>query len=484
MNKNFVTDIIESFNEEEIESFRQFLASPYFNKGNNSIFSALLFDVLLDVCQKKKISELEKSTLFEKIFPGKPIVESKIDKLMSELKAQLQTFLVTEAHLSEENEIKRALELTVEMRKRKLENRFVQSLESVKKLVQENLKESVPSEYYNFQIAFEEHNWQSVYNKARGDLNLHNAIYQLEAYYEIQKTEFLNRLLLQQRMSKLPNTVEKIFDSNWNPTQAPAKRSVIFEITWQIHLLLKEPSPGVEGFFRLLKLLRAHEQEIHPESLAELYAYLRGFCVSLINDKQFNFFEVLHEIHKDNLERGYLFYENQISPSAFMNITQVALSVQDITWAKQFINQYKGFVAGENETLDFFRMNLALCLFAEKKYEEAMDNIPFGSSYSAYHLMAKRLELKIYYEMRSELLEFKIDAFKMFISRAGKNVLSPRLYETFVNFINILRQLNQSNGIKDNNRARQLEKRIKEKELIAEESWLLEKARELGHRKK
>ncbi len=97
--------------------------------------------------------------------------------------------------------------------------------------------------------------------------------------------------------------------------------------------------------------------------------------------------------------------------------------------------------------------------------------------------MARRLELKIYYELQSELLPSKIDAFKMYISRAGNKTFSPNLSELFTNFGNFVLQLSQSLP-GDKKRSEQLISRIEAKKLVGERGWLLEKARELGESKK
>ncbi len=97
--------------------------------------------------------------------------------------------------------------------------------------------------------------------------------------------------------------------------------------------------------------------------------------------------------------------------------------------------------------------------------------------------MARRLELKIYYELHSDLLDHKIDAFKMFISRAGRKVFSANLHELFTNFVNFVRQLSQSQGPQAKKRSQTLIKRINEKKMVAERLWLLEKAKELGEKR-
>ena len=121
--------------------------------------------------------------------------------------------------------------------------------------------------------------------------------------------------------------------------------------------------------------------------------------------------------------------------------------------------------------------------FAEKNFDKALDVIPFGFTYSTYHLMARRLELKIYFETNSDLLPSKVDAFKMFVSRAGSKSLSPNHFEMLTNFGNFVLQLSQSMP-GDKKRSDQLVARIEAKKLVSERAWLLEKARELGEKLK
>ncbi|MBL7825063.1 MAG: hypothetical protein JNJ57_00420, partial [Saprospiraceae bacterium] len=188
---------------------------------------------------------------------------------------------------------------------------------------------------------------------------------------------------------------------------------------------------------------------------------------------------ILHEIHRDNLQRGYFYHEGKIPANAFLNITQHALRAQKHFWAFQFVDSHKDLILGENESHDFYKMNLALYYFAEKKYEEALQIIPFTSTNIYYHLMARRLELKIFYELRSDILPSKIDAFKMFVSRAGNKTFSKHLSELFTNFGNFVYQLSLSIP-GDKKRSEQLLKRINSKKLVGERGWLIEKAQEIG----
>jgi hypothetical protein len=483
MTSTFAIDVIQTLNPQEAEDFKLFLASPYFRKGYNTEGVIILFETLSRAIQGGQIGTVEKEDIHQVLFPEKPYIESKIDKLMSELKRLLERFLLAQRYLSDQNEDIQLLDLTKEMRLRGLESRYQQSIEKVKKHVDIERQDSLKSLFFRLRVAIEEQEWHSTYNRVRGDLNIPETIQSLDNYYFAYKTWMFNQFMFMKRATSLSGPAENIGENAWQVPDSAVISSAFLKICWKVNLLLKKHPPKIEDFQSLLLDIRSNEHKLSSESLSEFYAYLRNFCVILIDHGHTQIHAVLHEINQDNLERGYFYLEGKISPNACLSITQTAISVGDVTWATKFIEAHEGKIMDENETKDFYRMNKALCLFGEKKYEQALDIIPFGSTYSFYHLMARRLELKIYYELRSDLLDHKIDAFKMFISRAGRKVFSQNLHELFTNFVNFVRQLNQSDGPQAKHRSQTLIKRISEKEMVAERLWLLEKAKELGTKK-
>ncbi|MDX1912309.1 MAG: hypothetical protein SFV22_12525 [Saprospiraceae bacterium] len=476
MTQTFAIDVIQTLHSDEANEFRLFLESPYFMQGFKQEGVRPLFEALYLAVQNGTIETLEKEDLHEQLFPGREYVESKLDKLMSELKRLLERFVLVQRYLSDDNEAQQLLDISVDMRLRGLETRYQQALEKTKKKADHAGGESLKSLFFRYRLAMEEQEWHSTFNKGKGDLNIPETINHLDVYYFAHRLWMQNHLLFMQRAASIPITLEQIVDI----PQKALQSSHFLDISRDVHVLLNKDALHENDFNQILHKIQSHEQSLSPESLAEFYAYLRNLCVILIDAGHTHIHAVLHEINKDNLRRGYFYLHGKISPNACLSMMQTALSVNDIPWASEFIEVHKDNILGENETQDFYRMNKALCLFGEKKYEEALEMIPFGSTYSFYHLMARRLELKIHYELRSELLDHKIDAFKMFISRAGRKVFSANLHELFTNFVNFVRQLSQSDGPQARQRSQTLLKRISEKERVAERLWLLEKARELG----
>ena len=483
MTTTFAIDVIQSLQAKEVEDFRVFLESPYFNKGYNAEAVKPFFEILYETIQNGAFESIEKQDLYRLLYADKSFVESKIDKLMSDLKRLLERFLLTQRYFSTQNETQHLLDLSTEMRLRGLGVRYQQVLEKTKKHADTLEQESLKTLFFRYQLAMEEQEWHSTYNKVRGDLNIPQTINQLDIFYFANKTWMLNHLMFMQKATSLNSPLENVGEWVWKVPPEILTNSIFLNIAWDVHLLLKKQSYKEEDFYPLLRKIQSSETKLSPESLAAFYSYLRNLCVLMIESGNIHAHLILHEINRANLASGYFYLNGKISPNACLNIIQTALNVGAIAWASEFVQQHKDIIIGENETQDFYRMNKALCLFGEKKYEEALELIPFGSTYSFYHLMARRLELKIYYELRSDLLDHKIDAFKMFISRAGRKVFSQNLHELFTNFVNFVRQLSQSRGPQAKQRSQTMIKRISDKKMVAERLWLLEKARELGEKK-
>lgn len=484
MTDSKLIETIKALSLEEREEFALFIASPYFNRGAYGAELSKLYAFIMAASPDFESEKLSKPAAHQLIFPHKAYSEGRVDRMMFEINKLSKDFLLTRFYHRQENEQRQMVDWMTVLRLKRMDGRAEKELEKLKSLKNTPAKESVEQLFTRYLMAREEHIWKSSHNKVKDDVGLPEVIEGLDLYYFSYRLELLNRFLLQQKASTLetPSFITIALESSNIPLNYEEKNPLL-HITWKVHTLLRQDRYSIAEFQELVDLLKQHEAVIDGEILANFYVYLRNLCTLIIDAGNTGFDLLLHTIHRDNLERGYFYHEGKIMPNAYLNIVQHAIRAGNIEWAFQFVHDHKDTVSGENDTRDFYRMNQALCLFAAKKYQEALEIIPFGSSYSFYHLMARRLELKIYYETQSEVLPSKIDAFKMFISRVGRKNLSANLSELLSNFGNFVSQLSQSIP-GDKKRSEQLEKRIREKKLVGERSWLLEKAIELRNGKK
>jgi hypothetical protein len=290
----------------------------------------------------------------------------------------------------------------------------------------------------------------------------------------------LNHLMLQHQVAKVEVPDDASFAlKEINLPENYLKESILLLITERIHRLLSAQQPNVGEFHALADLLLQHEQEIEPDLTQQFYTYLRSLSAFMINSGFNELLPVLFRILRHNLEKGYLYYKGKIASGTLANVTNVALRTKEYEWALNFIESHQDNIIGDNESKDFYRLNLANYHFAVGNFEQALDLIPATLQDWDYQFIARRLRLKIYYELDSDLLSYELDAFKMFVSRSTKKVLSTYFRQLQSNFVNLLHQIIHSPP-GDTDRAQRLLQRIESKKVVAEKDWLLEKAKRLA----
>ncbi len=443
-----------------------------------------LLDVFLNHSSGNNEKKLEKEQVYEMIFPKQAFVEGKLEKVMVEANKVVRAFLLAQRYFREENEFHQILDFSEIIRSLGLNNRFQQILPRLSKIQSDSLYHN--SQYYHrqFLLEFIKYDEESIRNQAKGDLNIPQTIRVLELDYYLNRLVLLNQFLLQQKIAHLnvPEIISLLIEDNHIPARYLGESPSI-KINQEVFNLLRKDYPSPSEVQSLFSLLLYHEKNLDSKSLREFYTYLRNLCVlSLSADYEHVEMEhMLHELYKDNLERGYLHFEGRINRSRYWAVANNALNVKNFGWALNFIEKYKHELRDENETHDIYRLNLANYLFRVGQFSECLDNIPASSPFVDYQMIAKRIELKALYELRSDLLPYKLDAFKMFLSRTSPKLLSETQRQIHSDFANLLHQLVYSNP-GDPKRSELLVKRIQEKKQSAEWRWLLEKAKALKER--
>lgn len=480
MVKSQLIDLLRHFSLEELQEFRLFVASPFFNRGHFAEEVVALTSFILASAPAFSETDLGRAEAYRAIFSDSPVVEGKLDKVMSELHKLAKTFISVTHYLRPENEFRQLLDQAMFYRTRALDNRHRNIIERLQ-TYQHNIRLRDQDFFEReFLLNNEIHAYENMHNQRRGDVHIQKTLRSLDLYYFLSKIELLNRYLLQQKVTRLEMSEEMMqaIRESHLPERYANEHPVLL-ISYKIFQFLEKQQTDIKASGELHQLLRLHETEIQPDLIKFYYTYLRNFCALLINIGRSEFLPVLFTFQKEHLERGYLYYENKISPSTFLNASNIALRLKEYDWAKQFILSHRGRIVGDNENQDYYHLTLANFLFHTGQLEQALDILPQSFHELAYHNLARRLELKIYYELDSDLLPYKIDAFKMYLSRASKKVISALMREQNTNFVNLLSQLYTT--VKgDKTRAQKLVQRIQSKQSIAEREWLMEKAAELA----
>jgi len=478
MDKSYLAEVIKTMKEHEQSDFIPFLKSPYFNNGAHKIEVQNLFLIFID--KMSLPHDLKKEDIYEMLYPEAPFVEGKVEKLMVELNKLVRTYLLINKYLSIENEFQYNLDLSKIFRARGMESKYHQIINKLSSMqVKEKRKKK---DYYlrQYLLDNEKHDLENDNNRQKGDLNIPNAIYNLDMFYLFEKIELFNRILLQQKVTNLEFSA--YISNEINSFKIPLEchqEGPAFEIAIKIFLLLKSDMPKIEEFEELADLLKGNETDIEPSLLQTYYTYLRNICTMMSNSGLYDLKHLLFELQKEHLSRGYLYINGRITHSAFSNTVNLATRMKEHQWAYNFIETHKDLIIGEDSNKDYYYLNLSRYYFATSQFNEALDILPLSFPEPDYNNLARRLELKIYYETDSPLLAYKIDSFKMFISRASHKYLPLQKREYQNNFINLLYQITQSIS-KDKTRSERLIQRINAKKFVTDREWLLEKAVEIA----
>lgn len=481
MEQSQLIELIRTLTQTEKELIQQLASIPYFNQGKMKAFVPRLLDICMGHPWQEPQTILDKKTVFSSLFPDQEFVEGKLEKTMVEAHKIVRTALLIQQYLREGNDFQLGFDFTKVARTKGMDVRYQHLLARLQKSQSEFAFKN--ETFFDQQVKLENaiHESECYHNQKKGDLNVPNLIQALEANYHLKRYAILNRYLLQLKTSKIE--VPAVLLNQIEESKVPIRfleESPVLKASHAVFHLLKKERPEISDVRTLFELLILNERNFDRESLQEFYTYLRNICTLVLSTDAENTVveSMLHELFKDNLERGYLHYEGKLHSSRYWAVSSIALRVKDYNWAITFIEKYKHDLIGENESQDIYRLNMANYLFCLGRFSECLDWIPATSPFVDYLLTGKRLEIKAYYELKSDLLSFKLDTFKVFLSRTSPKLLSEVHNQNHQDFVNLLIQIHISLP-GDQKRAEKVISRIRDRKQAAEWRWLLEKAKAL-----
>lgn len=470
--------LFKGLTNKEIKALSAYIDSPITNKIRYRQEAQYLIKILQKHIAGNTIDKLDKTTIYHALFPDKPFVNGLLERVMFELTQAIRIFWTVERYLDDSNTLEMQLDYAEILQRKGI-------LSKASYVVNHTLEEIKNQSFLStkgygiaFDAAYLAYSLATHKNKQKNDLEINQALKYLEFYYVINKLELINHYLLLNKFSR----VEINLDTNYFGTGihipiTEASEAPVIYIAHKIYCLLQENHPKPEGFETLLQLLTQYEAQLEAVTAKNFFAYLRNYCAFLVNDGYWEFFPVLHQIHLDNLSKGYLLHQGKITVSAYLNVANIALRAHKHEWAFDFIQQYRDKVIEASDSEQIYDLNMANYYFYRKDFDKALDFLPAASENLEYHLFARKLELRIYYEIKSDLLEYKLEAFKMYIRRASQKTITESNRERHANFANLLHQL-ASTMPGDRTRAQRLLDRMEGKQ-VAEKEWLIEQIKKI-----
>ncbi|MDX2281745.1 MAG: hypothetical protein NW218_19300 [Saprospiraceae bacterium] len=479
LKSNFL-ETLRTLTRDELNSFIEFVPWALHKDPVKREEAVKLLDILIVYFPEFNHPSLTSKKIFKKMFPDKPYIDLKIDKIMGSLTKCLRIHFLTLRYLEPENEFNHLLEICQFHKEKRLSARYQQSFRQLESLLTQNQPRSLDSIYKNYLLEYERLDWLSIANDHKTDINLVNTMLALQQFADVNMMDLLIRYALQLKIIKfeIPELIRRNIEKLFN--QSDIITDSLYQTYHAIFKIFYAPKVTHQDFGKSLTLIQANENIFDYETLYTLHVYLRNLCTILINQGNRELRFTIFELQRQSIASGFHFYKGKISPSSFISAVINALNVKEVEWTRDFIDENKDLIIGETPDKIYFRFCWAQYLYHNGQYEQALDFIPQNIKEISYILIARRLEIKAFYEYDFEVSVFKAEAFRTYVSRLPNYNFPKETMNYNVNFARFIIQIQQMPvGVKE--RAYRVIERIAERQYVSDREWLYEKARLRGN---
>ena len=461
--------LLKKLSSAELRKFQEFVISPFFNKNKKVQH---LVNVLLENAPDFASEVLEKRKVFEKIYMNQQYNELQINNVISDLLQLLYDFLA-QLQFSQQPLLQKKYALK-ELFQKDAPQHFEKTIRRYQQL-------EVKREERSFDCFLEKKDFYSQLDqfvqtkiKRQYDENL-----QLESD-SLDFSYFINKLHIACNMISRNIVINANYHCDFlDEILVFCKKNKHFENHPALQIYFKTiqmlEGKGEESFyFDLKKLLVEHYRIFPKEELFTLYTYTLNFCIRKINSGQNVFYQEILELYKVLLGRKIIFLDGHLSQWTYKNIVTTGIRLKEFEWTEKFIYEYQNTLVA-NERNNALAYNLATLFHAQGDFRNTLfqlQDVEFTDT--NYHLGAKILQLKSYYELNEgEAFFALIEAFKKYILRSKD--LSDYRKKANANFLKLVKKIFQIKG-RSGKTADQKRKKVKEDlknlEPIANKSWL------------
>ncbi|MEM7102988.1 MAG: hypothetical protein AAF502_07665 [Bacteroidota bacterium] len=486
MKKSKLVELFSGLSKEEISELGKYIRSPYHNKNKTVIE---LFEYLKKLhpsltgkfpfpegsLNRSTLRKLDKQEVFKKLFESNDFESKTLLDLMAKLSVLIVNFL-TQIELRDYDQLEKRFLILNSLKRRGLERQLSKTINELKKLIKAMPYRDSQFYYYAFRLNRFIYSLPAT-SKIKTGINSLQAISDnLEAFYVYSRLFYNNEMLNRQ---KIVGENYDIQSGQAMPGHLPPeieKDNPLFSIYHLIGQLQLNESP--EDYFNLKSQFFNNLHLLKTSGKLDIFIYLLNYCSLRLNAGDRQFLEELFNLYRDALDRHLLIENGQMLETFFININDVACSMQEFNWAKQFVDSHQKYLQPDKKA-DTTTLCLANIAFSEKDYDNTLrllNQVEFQNAY--YGITAKALMLRSYYELDGyETLFYDFgDAFTKFIRR--NKVLSNDFKNTYLNLIRFTRKLYKAKTFKTTSWAT-LSIQYGTIDRIANRTWLLQKLEEL-----
>lgn len=477
MHHSSLPSILQALSTEEAKRLSLFLQSPYFIGKKETEAAQRLVAHL-----RTPLASTKKEDIHASVFPDKPFVFNKLEKLFSDTAQHVRHFVETEwqaKHKLPAHGLAAQGDFFLE---KGLSDEFKKVLAKIDALLNEPL---------NFDHEHIQQRWFAQERKAfylsslsskKDDTNIKSKLAALDTYYLFERMMITTHLLNLNRMVPVLTSKEiaALLDGWDVPGLNAFKKTLEGGLLWEAMQFLGNEVPESEKHFaNFYTKLRQHENGISPSVLGHLELLASNFCVQMTNRGSLEYRPRVFHFIKKRLASGAAYLNGKLPATMFQSTVSIALLLREFEWAREFMEEHRERIFGQQPSEVYYRFGLATYHFYRRDFEAALDILlHLNFEEMQYKFSSKSLEIKALYELNSDLLDARLDATKLYFYRETKIPADKKeMYGRFVDFTRRLQRLRSSSEAA---RLQKLQAELEANPQVAELTWLREKLTELS----
>ncbi len=460
MEKSKLIELLQTFSATDFRRFRDFVASPYYNKNEDLISFLSYLEQYAPEFPKDKI---QKEAVFQALFPKEPFDKMQMAHLMNYLLRLGEQFLAIERYQNEETLANcHTLDQFVE---RKLDKHYNYLFKKTQQSLEKTGVSDGEDYYYQYQLARVESDHFISQQVRAFDPSLQKASEELDKFYFFHKLKYSCEMLNRQaiiaadyHLTFMEEVKSYLLDRE--------KVDPLIDIYLMIYLSISKPEEE-QHFEKLMKLIDQQAEQLNRKTRREIYLYALNYCAPKIRQGRKEYISIMLDLYIDGIQTRSLFDEEHLSHWTYTNVVKLALRLQRYEWGENFIREYADSLPSKLAE-DAKHFNLAELYFHKKDYDQVLTHLnQLHFSDLHYHLGTRIILLKTYYEQDAEepLLSL-LASFSIYLRRNKK--ISVTAKKTCLNFCNLLTQILRRNPSK----WEKIGQDIRQTQPLAERAWL------------
>ena len=436
MKKSILYNFWSTSSSRLLNRFEKFINSPYFNANENS---RKLFQIFQREFKKGLNGELDNLRIFSELYPKSQYDNQKLRLLYSDTYKQFKYFLCLEENPYYKQDNLHLANYYKDIGNEILYEKTLDKIES--SLERQSFRNS---NYFltKYNIAKDKYDFHT--NTKRLKLTpFDQIISSFDLAYYIEK---LKQGCILRTSKNTELDIESEPDLFFVLKRVESNELLLQEYpVLAIYYLCFKALSNVEdntNFNNFQRLLFSQIDLINKNEAKELLIMSINFCAKKINNREREYLKQVFEIYKIGIEKNILVSKKNISPFTFKNALSVAIEIENLKWAENFMEEYHQLLPAKQKD-SVYKYCQAKILISKGDTENAKRIlVHYYSEDILSYLSGKMLLIQLHFEEKEfDLLANLLDSMNVYINRKKKMSYHKSYYKDLIKYTKKLMNL-------------------------------------------